>query len=258
MDKLEHYGIKGMKWGIRRPIGRDGLILKKGKDISLDKYLKKDDDIKSKTERLRLENNVHRLKSNAKGSERKLTKNIKNLSDNDLKKLSAVLQDRDNYRKEMETNKQNNKTIYGKTYDTVKNVSINTLINVIRKDDPKTALNKGIKEEIKKTIDNQFGEKSNTSRVAKAVLDSVYKTGGKKKKDAKGQNGKTKDNKKDSKTKEPKATVIDKDKPNDTTEKSKTTIFDSTDFTVVNDTPAYKTPMSIVYDPKKLLNNGDK
>ena len=155
----------------------------------------------------------------------------------------------------METNKQNNKTIYGKTYDTVKNVSINTLINVIRKDDPKTALNKGIKEEIKKTIDNQFGEKSNTSRVAKAVLDSVYKTGGNKQK---GQNGKTKSNKKDSKSKEPKATVIDKDKPKDTTERSKTTIFDSTDFTVVNDTPAYKTPMSIVYDPKKLLNKGDK
>lgn len=255
MDKLEHYGIKGMKWGIRRPIGRDGLIIKKGKDISLDKYLKKDDDIKSKTERLRLENNVHRLKSNARGSERKLTKNIKSLSDNDLKKLSSVLQDRDNYRREMKTNKQNNKTIYGKTYDTVKNVSINTLINVIRKDDPKTALNKGIKEEIKKTIDNQLGEKSNTSRVAKAVLDSVYKTGDNKQK---GQNGKTKSNKKDSKSKEPKATVIDKDKPKDTTAKSKTTIFDSTDFTVVNDTPAYKTPMSVVYDPKKLLNKGDK
>lgn len=255
MSNLEHYGIKGMRWGIRRPIGKDGLILKKGKDISLDKYLKKDDDIKSKTERLRLENNVHRLKSNAKGSERKLTKNIKNLSDNDLKKLSAVLQDRDNYRKEKNTNKQNNKTIYGKTYDTVKNVSINTLINVIRKDDPKTALNKGIKEEIKKTIDNQFGDKSNTSRVAKAVLDSVYKTGGKKQK---GQNGKTKTNKKDSKTKEPKATVMDKEKPKTSTERSKTTIFESTDFTVVNDTPAYKTPMSIVYDPKKLLNKGDK
>lgn len=255
MSNLEHYGIKGMRWGIRRPIGKDGLILKKGKDISLDKYLKKDDDIKSKTERLRLENNVHRLKSNAKGSERKLTKNIKNLSDNDLKKLSAVLQDRDNYRKEKNTNKQNNKTIYGKTYDTVKNVSINTLINVIRKDDPKTALNKGIKEEIKKTIDNQFGDKSNTSRVAKAVLDSVYKTGGKKQK---GQNEKTKTNKKDSKTKEPKATVMDKEKPKTSTERSKTTIFESTDFTVVNDTPAYKTPMSIVYDPKKLLNKGDK
>ena len=255
MSNLEHYGIKGMKWGIRRPIGKDGLILKKGKDISLDKYLKKDDNIKSKTERLRLENNVHRLKSNARGSERKLTKNIKSLSDDDLKKLSSVLQDRDNYKREMDTNKRNNKSIYGKTYDTVKNVSINTLINVIRKDDPKTALNKGIKEEIKKTIDNQFGEKSNTSRVAKAVIDSMYNTGGKKQK---GQNGKTKSDKKDSKAKEPKATVFDKEKPKDTTAKSKTTIFDSTDFTVVNDTPAYKTPMSIVYDPKKLLNKGDK
>lgn len=254
MGNLEHFGVKGMKWGIRRPIGKNGLIVTNPKNLSVDDYLKKDQDIKSKTERLRLENNVHRLKSNARGSERKLTRNVKNLSNEDLKKLSSVLQDRDNYRREMDTNKQNNKTIYGKTYDTVKNVSMNTLINVIKKDDPKTALNKGIKEEIKKTIDNQFGEKSNTSRVAKAVLDSVYKTGGKQQK---GQNDKTKSNKKDSKTKEPKATVIDKDKPKDTTEKSKATIFDSTDFTVVNDTPAYKTPMSIVYDPKKLLNKGD-
>lgn len=257
MGNLEHFGVKGMKWGIRRPIGKNGLIVTNPKNLSVDDYLKKDQDIKSKTERLRLENNVHRLKSNARGSERKLTRNVKNLSNEDLKKLSSVLQDRDTYNKELKTNKKNNRSLYGKTYDAVKNVSMNTLINVIKKDDPKTALNKGIKQEIKKSIENKFGDDSNTSRVAKAVVDSVYQTGGKKKNDTKGQNGKTKSNKKDSKTKEPKATVIDKDKPKDTTEKSKTTIFDSTDFTVVNDTPAYKTPMSIVYDPKKLLNKGD-
>ena len=27
-EALEHYGIKGMKWGVRRPIGSDGLINK--------------------------------------------------------------------------------------------------------------------------------------------------------------------------------------------------------------------------------------
>ena len=27
-EAIEHYGIKGMKWGVRRPIGSDGLINK--------------------------------------------------------------------------------------------------------------------------------------------------------------------------------------------------------------------------------------
>ena len=27
-EAIEHYGIKGMKWGVRRPVGSDGLIKK--------------------------------------------------------------------------------------------------------------------------------------------------------------------------------------------------------------------------------------
>ena len=29
-EAIEHYGIKGMKWGVRRPVGSDGLVQKGG------------------------------------------------------------------------------------------------------------------------------------------------------------------------------------------------------------------------------------
>ena len=86
MDELQHYGIKGMKWGIRRPRGENGLVgggkglfrkkkkskkqLKKEAQAELaasnkrrreqrKEYLKRGDlsdaDLKKKVERLRLE-----------------------------------------------------------------------------------------------------------------------------------------------------------------------------------------------------------
>ena len=82
--ELLHYGIKGMRWGIRRPVGSNGLIRKTAKDAKridatksedskavagLRKKAKKtsgiknmtDEDILLTTNRVNLENNMKRL-----------------------------------------------------------------------------------------------------------------------------------------------------------------------------------------------------
>lgn len=77
MDNLEHFGIKGMKWGVRKAVTTTGKKAKEPgrikkefnsmtREMSMSKSLKKIDsmtneEIKSKTNRMRLENDFQRL-----------------------------------------------------------------------------------------------------------------------------------------------------------------------------------------------------
>ena len=68
-DFLQHHGILGMRWGVRRPIGPDGLIRRSGsEDFQISRSLKKkgakqlsDAELQKVTKRLQLEQSLHEL-----------------------------------------------------------------------------------------------------------------------------------------------------------------------------------------------------
>ena len=110
-EAIEHYGIKGMKWGVRRPIGSDGLVKKasntaksvgdRAKDIktkydankgkSLAKTAKEMDleELKSRVARLELEKRYVQLNQDLNSMQKsKLQKLMQNSFDQQQKRLA--------------------------------------------------------------------------------------------------------------------------------------------------------------------------
>ena len=116
-EELKHYGIKGMKWGVRRPIGPDGLIrttagkvktkvesvnntpgrvaVRKSKNIKN----MSDSEIRVQVERLNLENNLQRLAKET--GNRSAAKGKSKMSNSEIKKLNSRLQLEANYKREV-------------------------------------------------------------------------------------------------------------------------------------------------------------
>ena len=147
--ELKHYGIKGMKWGVRRPVGSDGLIkgaVRKARKIDapksedskavskLRKKAKKtrniknmtDDEIRMTIDRVGLENNMKRL---ARTTNNKKLYKLKDRLSND--EIRAV-----NQRMQMEANLK--QTIRNANADKIKlgnslaTIAANTTVSVVK------------------------------------------------------------------------------------------------------------------------------
>lgn len=202
--ELLHYGIKGMRWGIRRPVGSNGLIRKTAKNAKridatksedskavagLRKKAKKtksiknmtDDEIRLTTDRVNLENNMKRL---AKTTDNKKIYKLKDRLSND--EIRAV-----NQRMQMEANLK--ESIRNANADTIKlgnslaTIAANTTVSVVKTKassndlDVNTVISTLKKEAIKESK-NRVRESVNNSDASTFTKVAVNKSLGKKKK----------------------------------------------------------------------------
>ena len=202
--ELLHYGIKGMKWGVRRPVGSDGLIRRTTKNAKkidtpksedskavagLRKKAKKtkniknmtDDEIRLTTDRVNLENNMKRL---AKTTDNKKIYKLKDRLSNE--EIRAV-----NQRMQLEANLK--ESIRNANADTIKignslaNIAAKTTVSVVKTKasdndlDVNTVISTLKKEAVKesKNVVRDSVNRSDASAFTKALTNEAL---GKKKK----------------------------------------------------------------------------
>ena len=228
-DELKHSGVKGQKWGVRRPLGSDGLILpnsktgrvkdvvkkagsttkkagktvvdntvlykrtKYGKVQSDSKLAKKmtktkpkkiqkkfsEEEIAEGANRIRLENNLKRLsKEYGNRKDKRLAKNVKRLTPDQINKLNTKLQNIQNFQTEADRNRNSKKSLRSSASKTVKNVTTDMTLDYIRnagKTDVSTLAKNAAKDLPVKVAKDYYGEKSMTYKTLAAVVEGQKK-----------------------------------------------------------------------------------
>lgn len=95
-EDLQHYGIKGMKWGVRRAIGSDGLIRRTAKNAKKIDAAPKSEDSKAVAGLIKKANKPKNIKSMS-DEEIRLTTDRVNL-ENNMKRLSKTTDNKKIYK----------------------------------------------------------------------------------------------------------------------------------------------------------------
>lgn len=112
-DNLKHYGVKGMKWGVRKSRDKSPSTISRHissakRDIGYRKKLKDlsnmtDEEIKSTTDRIRRENDLKRLTATKRKKTSDAYLDRAKLSDEELKQKVDRLQLEENLKKQVST-----------------------------------------------------------------------------------------------------------------------------------------------------------
>ena len=112
-ELLLHYGVKGMKWGVRRSRNKGPSTIRRHissakRDFGHRKKLKNlksmtDDELRSTTDRIRRENDLKRLTATKKKKTSDAYLDRAKLSDSELKRKVERLQLEDNLKKQVST-----------------------------------------------------------------------------------------------------------------------------------------------------------
>lgn len=128
MNEIKHYGVKGMRWGVRKKISE---VVSRLRNRSLSKRVQEETNILSKTRRLRAENDLYSKFQGLSGKDKRYAKRMykkrHRLTTEELDTLNRSLGNKVAYNQELSRYKETKKNNLS---NTLKRVGASTAVNL--------------------------------------------------------------------------------------------------------------------------------